>query len=612
MTKKTLAIHSQNILPIIKKWLYTEKDIFIRELISNASDAIQKLKILHQQSLVELDPSSFKIDILIDKPNKTLTFRDNGIGMTKKEVEKYIANIAFSGAEEFLQKYQSDTYKDQIIGHFGLGFFSSFMVSEAVEIQTLSYQKGSKPAHWQCDGSADYELEDGTASERGTSVILHIQEADAEFLEEGHIKEILKRYCSFLPVPIYLNEEKINTQNPIWTLSPSECTEKDYLDFFHYLWPMEEEPLFWIHIDVDYPFNLKGVLYFPKIHKQFDFNKSHIHLYCNRVFVSDTCKDIIPDYLNFLRGVIDSPDIPLNVSRSNLQMDKTVRQLSSHISKKVADRLHSLYRNDRKKYETIWKDIEIIIKLGIMQDDKFYERMKSQLIFESSLGQWTTIEEYLERNQLKHANKVFYIPKENDTSHLFQLYQSQGIELLFVNSLIDSSLINFLESKLPEVKFTRADGTIDDAIMDKSREKTILNTEGKSEAAAIGEAFKEALNDANLEVEAKSLQQDNLPAFVVIDEKSRRMKEFMTLSGQKELFKNMPEKKTFVVNTNNALILSIHRLMGKKPTIGKKLCQQIYHLSLLDQKEISPELLHQFVEGSRELLTEMAEQIDGS
>src|SRR5581483_4699696 len=390
MTTGTLRIHTENILPIIKKWLYSDKDIFIRELVSNACDAIQKCRILRDHGECTTADEDFQIYIRIDKSMRTLTFSDNGIGMTAEEVEKYIAQIAFSGAEEFVGKYSTQNEKDQIIGHFGLGFYSSYMVAEKVEIDTLSYREGAAPARWICDGSTSYTIEKGSKETRGTQITLFIDKENDEFLEESRVRQILQQYCAFLPFPIHLNDSLINKKQPLWLKNASECTENEYLDFYRALYALEPDPIFWIHLNVDYPFNLKGILYFPKISRRFDWGQNSIKLFCNRVFVSDSCKDLIPDYLMVLRGAIDSPDIPLNVSRSTLQMDRTVRQLSQHISKKVSDRLSTLYSSDRDQFLSFWPDIEMIIKLGVLQDDKFYERSKDFLIWKNLEGAWTT------------------------------------------------------------------------------------------------------------------------------------------------------------------------------------------------------------------------------
>ncbi len=606
MTEGNLKIHSENILPIIKKWLYSDKDIFLRELVSNACDATSKLKILRDQGKVAFQDEELKIEIQIDKENRLIKVIDTGIGMTADEVEKYIAQLAFSGAEEFMNKYQSGEEKDQIIGHFGLGFYSSFMVSDRVEINTLSYEDGAKSAHWSCDGSSSYDLTDGTRASRGTEIILHIGKDDEEFLEETRLKNILQKHCSFLPVPISLNETQINTKEPLWIKAPSECTEQEYLEFYRHLYPFEPDPMFWVHLNVDYPFHLKGILYFPKITKQFDFQKSQLDLYCNRVFVSDQCKDLIPDYLTILRGIIDSPDIPLNVSRSYLQMDRTVRQLSGHISKKISDKLKTLYTTDKDKYIACLPDIEMIIKLGCLQDDKFYERIKDALLWKTTEGEWTNLEEYIGRHQEAYDQKIFYHNQDESLeTHFLTMYKEKGIEVLISQNYMDTPLFSFLETKLTPVKFQRIDGGIDTLILDKEREKGLLDAEGKTEASKIADYFRTHLEE--VEIEAKSLSSDTLPAFLMLKEESRRMRDYLALS-QQELPPNLLEKPTFVVNTNNNLINSIYSLKEKQPDLAKTLVTQLYQLSLLTQKELKPADLSTFIKQSNEVLETLAEQ----
>lgn len=453
MTQHNLEIHSENILPIIKRWLYSDKDIFVRELVSNACDAIHKVKILRDQNLLQARDDEFKIEILVNKADKTLKFIDNGIGMDAEEVQKYIAQIAFSGAEDFVGKYKTNNEKDQFIGHFGLGFYSAYMVAKKVEINTLSYKEGAEPVLWTCDGSAQYTLEKGTRQTRGTEIALFIDDDSDEYLEEAKLREILKHYCLFLPYPVYLGDSLINSKTPLWIKPASECTEKDYLDFYRYLYPMEEDPLFWVHLNVDYPFHLKGILYFPKMKRDLDPNKTSVKLYCNRVFVSDNCKDVIPNYLTALRGVIDSPDIPLNVSRSYLQMDKTVRQLSSHISKKVSDSLSTLYNNDRDKFLSCWVDASWVVKLGILEDDKFYDRVKDFLVWKNTDSNWTTAEEYLDKNRAKIGDKIIYSTDIKHAVHFVDIYKKQGIEVLCADSPIDPYVMQYLERSLSPSSF---------------------------------------------------------------------------------------------------------------------------------------------------------------
>ncbi|MGC2596117.1 MAG: molecular chaperone HtpG [Rhabdochlamydiaceae bacterium] len=605
MTTGTLKIHTENILPIIKKWLYSDKDIFVRELVSNACDAIQKCRVLRDHGELDTPDEEFRIEIQVDKNNRTLTFTDNGIGMTGDEVEKYIAQVAFSGAEEFIGKYTTQNEKDQIIGHFGLGFYSSYMVAENVTIDTLSYTSGSTAALWTCDGSTQYTLDKGTRSTRGTQITLFIGKENDEFLEESRIRSILQNYCAFLPFPIHLNGSQINKKQPLWLKNGSECTDAEYLEFYRALYPLEPDPIFWIHLNVDYPFHLKAILYFPKITKRFDWNQNTIKLFCNRVFVSDHCKDLIPDYLMILRGAIDSPDIPLNVSRSTLQMDRTVRQLSQHISKKISDRLSSLYATEREKFEKGWPDIEMIIKLGILQDDKFYERSKDFLIWKNFNGEWTTIPDYLERHG-DYKGKVFYGTEDQLQSHILDLYKQKGIEILAASSLIDTPLINLLEDKMEGVKFSRI-GAVDDTIVDPTREKTLLDADGRTESFKIAEFIRSRLENDQLTVEAKSLNTDTVPALLVIDEEMRRMRETMALAHQ-PLPPNFAPKRTFVVNTNNKLVQSIYRLKDKDPDLAKEMIHHLYELSLLSERELEPSALSQFVTRSNQILEKMTQR----
>ena len=602
MTQGTLKIHSENILPIIKKWLYTDRDIFLRELVSNACDAMSKLKILRDQGKISFNDEELRIDIEVNKEAKTLKVIDTGIGMTGKEVEKYIAQLAFSGAEEFVKKYQKESAQDEIIGHFGLGFYSSFMVSDQVEIDTHSFQKNTKPAHWSCDGSPDYSMEESTRKERGTAVTLRIASDAEDFLEESHLREILMKHCRFLPYPIYLNGKHLNEMQPLWIKPASECTDKDYLDFYKALYPLEPDPIFWVHLNVDYPFHLKGILYFPKLNRRLDPKEPSIHLYCNRVFVSDNCKEIIPDYLTVLRGVIDSPDIPLNVSRSNLQMDRTVRQLSNHISKKVSDKLTSQWQSDRESFIEKWPDIEMIIKLGVLQGDKFYDRIKGCIIWKNSNDEWTTLEEYLERHEDK---KVFYHHDDKQTSHFFDMYKENGVEILFASSHLDTPLMSFLEGKHEGVKFQRLDGAVDETILDKKREKSVLDNSGKTEAVHTADFFRSNLG-TDIEVDAKSLSSDHVPAFILISEEERRMRDYFSLSGQ-ELPPGLGKKRTFVVNTNNQLVQSIQKL--KDPELAKALVKQLYELSLLSQRELEPSDFSNFLKRSSELLESLTARV---
>lgn len=603
MATGTLKIHTENILPIIKKWLYSEKDIFVRELVSNACDALQKCRVLRDRGELIVTDEELRIDIHIDKQARTLTFIDNGIGMSAEEVEKYIAQVAFSGAEEFVEKYHSRDEKDQIIGHFGLGFYSAYMVAKEVTLHTLSYRLETASALWTCDGSSTYTLAEGSKSTRGTAITLFLDEENAEFLEESRLRKILQEYCAFLPFPIYLNNAQINKKQPLWLKNSSECTEMEYLDFYRTLYPSEPDPIFWIHINVDYPFHLKGILYFPKTGPRFDWNKNRIKLFCNRVFVSDDCKDLIPDYLLILRGAMDSSDIPLNVSRSTLQMDRNVRGLSQHISKKITDRLSSLYTSDRKKLFGFWPDIELIVKLGMLQDDKFYERAKDFLVWKNLQGEWTTLAEYLERHKEAYKGKVFYTA-ENQHSHITELYTQKGVEVLIASSYVDTPLISLLEEKVDAISFQRIDGAIDETILDTTREKTVLDAEGRTESFKIANFIRAQLNNSSVDVEAKSLHGDHVPAFLITDEKMRRMRETMALA-QHSLPEGLAAKRTFVVNTNSKLIQTIYGLKDKDPALAQDMVNHLYELSLLSQKELEPSALAAFVARSNQILEKM-------
>lgn len=604
MTTGTLKIHTENILPIIKKWLYSDKDIFVRELISNACDALNKVRILRDKGETNALDEEFRIDLILDKEKRTLKIIDTGIGMTAEEVEKYIAQVAFSGAEEFIGKYQTQKEEDQIIGHFGLGFYSAYMVAEKVEIDTLSYQQGAQAVFWSCDGSSSYTIDKGAHSARGTEITLYVNKESDEYLEESRLRKILEQYCAFLPFAIYLNGTRINDKDPLWIKPASQCTDQEYLEFYRRLYPLEPDPLFWIHLNVDYPFNLKGILYFPKINRRFDWSQNAIKLFCNRVFVSENCKDLIPDYLMVLRGAIDSPDIPLNVSRSALQMDRTVRQLSTHISKKVADRLGATYQTEKEKFLAAWQDVEMIVKLGILQDEKFYERAKEFLVWKNLDGEWTTLDQYIERNKDAYKNKIFYTSDERQNPHFLDLYKNKGIEVLHSTSPMDTPLMSYLEGKLSPAKFQRIDGGIDDSILDSSKENTLLDADGKTEASKIADFIRAHLAIDKVEVEAKSLASDTVPAFIVLDEELRRMRDYMALSGQS--LPNLTNKKTFVINTNSKLISSVYALRDKDPELAKDMVAHLYELSLLSQKELDPSNLSHFVERSNRVLEKLA------
>lgn len=601
MRKNTLSIHSENILPIIKKWLYSSRDIFLRELISNACDAIKKLRVLRECGQASDDALPLEIHVSIDKLEKTITISDNGIGMTEEEVEKYIAQIAFSGAEEFLAKYKKESEADPIIGHFGLGFYSSYMVSQKVELKTLSYLADAKPVFWSCDGSSSYEIGLSDRKERGTDIILHLSDEHEEFLQESKIRELLERYCSFMPDPIFLSGKPINNGEPLWCKSPASCSQQDYLEFYRKLYPLKEDPLFWIHLNVDYPFRLQGVLYFPRAADRLENKLSKILLFCNRVYVSDECNEILPEYMMTLRGAIDSPDIPLNVSRSYLQIDQKVRQLGAHISKKIADKLTSLFKTDRDSYAANFADIEWFLKLGLLQDEKFRDRVKEILIWKNNHKEWTTAQEYLDRAKEK---KIYYC-REACGSKIQQVYLDRGIELLYLSNAIDSPVLSALELGLG-AKFQSIDSELDEALIDASREKTLLDADGKTLSTRIADHFRAEL-PKELTIEAKSLSSDSIAGLLLVEEQMRRMRDFDILTQDNKGRHAWKLGQTFVVNTNNKLVQAAYRLAEKKPDLSKQLAIQIYDLARLSQKELESNEVEQVLARQQSLLEELVE-----
>ncbi len=597
MAKGKLTVQTEKILPIIKRWLYSDKEIFLRELISNSCDALKKLQILREEQKLDISDEELRIELKIDPAARTLQFIDSGIGMSSEEVERYIGQIACSGAEEFLSKY-SGSSSEAIIGHFGLGFYSAYMVAEKVTIDTLSYLPGSEAAFWSCDGSSDYLLEPGSQSERGTKITLFIDANHGEFLDKQKIEEILKKHCRFLPYPIYLDGTRINEKEPLWLKNSADCSPQEYIDFYRFLYPSDPDPIFWIHLNVDLPFFLKGILYFPKINQRIGWNNSNIQLFVNRVFVSDHCNELLPDFLTALKGAIESPDIPINVSRSSLQMDQTVRTVASHISKKVCDKLISLYQIDREQFIEKWPDLELIIKLGILQDEKFYSRAKEILIWKSNQGKWESLDELIARNPAK----LFY--SSDPDSPLIALYKEQPV--LISSSPIDPHLFNFLESKL-SIQFQRVDGALDPSLVDPSREKSLLDSEGRSESGRIAEMFRRAV-PTEVEVEAKSLASEELPALLLFDESSRRLRDAMSLT-QKKLPQTFKPTTQFIVNTNHPLISTLFQLSSSHPPLAQEVASHLYQLSHLSQKEIDNSHLPQFVNSSTQLLKKLLDSI---
>ena len=643
-----ISIHTENIFPIIKKWLYSDHEIFLRELISNAVDAIQKLNMVARTGEFSGDLSEPKIEITLDKEQKTLAIADNGIGMTADEVKKYINQVAFSSAEEFVEKYKGSN-DQQIIGHFGLGFYSSFMVAQHVEIETLSYQEGETSVNWACDGSTEFKIAEGSRASHGTTIILTLQEEEAEYLEPSRVKELVRKYCDFMPFPISLDGEQINRQKALWKESPSSLSSEDYLEFYRYLYPFQEEPLLWVHLNTDYPFVVNGILYFPKLRPDVDVTKGQIKLFCNQVFVSDNCEEIIPRFLLPLRGVIDSTDIPLNVSRSFLQNDRTVRRIADYIAKKVGDRLKELYREDYPAYVQSWQDLGTFVKFGSMNDDKFKKQVEDILIFrtthvadtttdapkvqvETAEGDvwqdstqennaaalpYTTLKDYLERNKEKHENRVFYATDEPAQATYIELFKSQGLEVLFMDSFIDTHFVSFLEREYSDVNFSRVDADLDDTLIDKEKESEIVDpSNNKTRGEQIKEIFEVALSKPKVTIRTEALKSDGEsapPAMVLVSESARRMQEMSALFQQQSA--EFPEEHTLLVNIAHPLVdnlLSLNKGSIIQPdgsSSGNEmttlLCQHIYDLALMAQKGFDAEGMKAFVERSNRVLTRL-------
>jgi molecular chaperone HtpG len=594
-----ISIHTENIFPIIKKWLYSDHEIFLRELVSNAFDAITKLQKIAITEAV--DVRTPKINISIDKDNKTLTFSDTGLGLDAEEVEKYIAQIAFSGAEEFVQKFKDkneDKENTDIIGHFGLGFYSAFMVADLVEIRSKSYRKEAQSILWTCDGSTKYTITQSDRTEVGTDIILHINEESKEYLEELRIKHLVEKYTNFLPVDIQVNGEKVNDNNPLWIKTPNECSEDEYKEFYKKLFPFNQEPLFWIHLNVDYPFNLKGILYFPKVMHELDANKGQIKLFCKQVFVSDNSKDVVPEFLTLLQGAIDCPEIPLNVSRSYLQNDPYVQKISKHIVKKVADKLNDLVKNDSENFENYWNDISPFIKYGMMQNDDFYSKVKDIILFDSSTDKKTSIPAYLERNKEKTANKVLYCSDKEAQVSYVELCKEQGLEVLFLHAMIDSHFIQFLESKESSINYVSIDSELSDSLVQGS-------DQASDNQAALTTLFKDALNNDKLKIEVKSLKSSTVSAMLLESEMIKRMK---NMSHFSKGF-NMPlfDDFTLVLNENNKLISDIITINNEgKQELAKKLCQHIFDLARLSKQPLTGEQMQAFILRSNELMSELS------
>lgn len=592
--KGTISINTENIFPIIKKFLYSDHEIFLRELVSNAVDATQKLKKLASMGEFEGDLGDLTIKISVDKEAKTITISDKGIGLSAEDIKKYINQIAFSGAKEFLEKYKDTPDTNQIIGQFGLGFYSAFMVSENVEIISKSFRDDA-PARWVCDGSTEFEITEAEKAERGTDIILHVAADSEEFLDNFRISGILEKYAKFLPIEIEFDGKVINNPNPIWTKSPSELTDEDYKAFYKELYPFGEEPLFWIHLNVDYPFNLTGVLYFPKMKKDFQLNRDKVQLYSRQVFITDDVKDVVPEFLQMLHGVIDSPDIPLNVSRSYLQADGNVKKINSHITKKVADKLQEIFRNDRTGFEEKWESVGVFVKYGIVSDDKFYDRAKEFILLKNVVNQHFTIDEYREKVQAIQTNKdesvVFlYANDVNQQDAFITSAKKREYDVLVMDSPLDAHFINALESKLEKTTFKRVDSDSIDKLIDKGLNlESVLSDDEKKK---VEELFKEVVGANTIQLE--SLSADEVPVSIVQPEFMRRWKDMQRISGQGDMFGSMPMPNNVVINSNHSLIAKL--LKTEDADAQKALTKQLYDLGLLAQGMLTGADLTKFVE----------------
>lgn len=623
--KGSISIHTENIFPIIKKFLYSDNEIFLRELVSNAVDAVQKIKRLGSLGQFNGEVGEPLVQVAVDKTAKTITISDNGLGMTAEEIKKYINQVAFSGASEFVEKFKDAKDANEIIGKFGLGFYSAFMVADLVEIQTLSYQEGAEPARWVCDGSTEFEITEGTKTTRGTDIILHVNKDSEEFLEESKLQEILNKYAKFLPVPIKFgtkteSEEDgedeegkkkykdvvvdniINTTSPIWTKAPADLSDEDYLSFYRELYPFSEEPLFWIHLNVDYPFNLTGVLYFPKLKNDFEMQRNKIKLYSRQVFITDEVKDIVPEFLMLLHGVIDSPDIPLNVSRSFLQADGNVKKINNYITKKVADKLSELFNKDRKSFEDKWKDIGLFVKYGMISEEKFYDKAKDFALVGNTKNELFTLNEYKDKVAPLQTDKngtVVYL-YSNDASKQDAFIQSankKDYDVLVLDSPIDNHFIQQLEQKLEKTSIKRVDSSVADKLIEKDEvNEHVLSEDQVKEVTTI---FEKAITKPGMQVEVVALNPDELPVTITMDEFMRRMKDMAAMGGGMGFYGQMPDSYKVAINGNHKLVSKILKAEGEEQS---NLAKQAVDLALLAQGMLTGAELTAFVSRSVELI----------
>ena len=673
MKKGSLSIDSENIFPIIKKWVYSDHDIFVRELVSNGCDAITKLKKLDMMGEYELpDNYKAKIQVIVNPEEKTLKFIDNGLGMTAEEVEKYITQIAFSGATQFLEKYKDKTTEDEIIGHFGLGFYSAFMVADEVHIDTLSYQNDATAVHWVSEGGTEYEMQDGNKQEVGTEITLFLNEDCLEFANEYRVREVLEKYCSFMPVEIFLSKANaepeyetideadvldtdevvehiteepkegeegeakqkakivkrpvsISDIHPLWTKNPSECTKEDYIDFYRKVFMDYKEPLFWIHLNMDYPFNLKGILYFPKINTEYDSIEGKIKLYNNQVFIADNIKEVIPEFLMVLKGVIDCPDLPLNVSRSALQNDGFVNKVADYISKKVADKLNGMFKTDRENYEKYWDDISPFIKFGCLKDEKFGSKVKDSILYKDLEHKYLTLEDCIKANKKEDAETeetktetteetdaaenseqaekekttVYYVTDEQQQSQYINMFKEQGQDAILLTHNIDSAFITYLEQKHEDVKFMRIDADVHESLKDEVSEDE--KEEFQKTSDSIVEIFRKELGNDKLDVKVEKLKDDNVASMAVLSEESRRMAEMMKMYGMSGMDPSMfGTQATLILNANHPLVkFVVEHKRSKNVSI---ICKQLYDLAMLAHKPLNPEEMTAFVQRSNEIM----------
>ncbi|MCI8831524.1 MAG: molecular chaperone HtpG [Lachnospiraceae bacterium] len=660
----SLTINSENIFPIIKKWLYSDHDIFYRELISNGCDAITKLKKLELMGEFEKpEDTEYKIEVSVNPNDKTITIADNGLGMTEDEVEEYINQIAFSGAQDFLEKYKDKANEDQIIGHFGLGFYSAFMVADKVTIDTKSYKEDAKAVHWESEGGAEFSMGEGERELFGTTITLYLNEDSTEFSNEYRAREVIEKYCAFMPTPIFLTntaegpqyetidkdeltdkdtivetileeaktEEKenengekeivevspatekykilkrpvaLNDTTPLWNKHPNECTEEEYKEFYRKVFMDFKEPLFWIHLNMDYPFNLKGILYFPKINMEYDSLEGTIKLYNNQVFIADNIKEVIPEFLMLLKGAIDCPDLPLNVSRSALQNDGFVKKISDYITKKVADKLSGMCKTDRENYEKYWDDINPFIKFGCIKDEKFADKMKDYIIFKNLEGKYLTLPECLEENKEKHENTVFYVTDEKEQSQYINMFKEAGLDAVILKHNIDSPFINHMEQKNEGVKFLRIDGDLTDTFKEETAEED--KEAFQATIDTLTELFKEALGNDKLTIKVEKLKNENIASMITVSEESRRMQDMMKMYNMYGMDPGMfGSQETLVLNANHKLVQ--HILEHRDGAYTKDICEQLYDLAALSHGSLTPERMTKFIARSNELMGKLSD-----